>query len=263
MDTRVPDLIRPLLQEYIHLLETKLPGLVSGLYLHGSTALGAFNAEHSDIDFVALLTRQCSDNDVERLEEIHQAITTTYLRWKLEGSYLQWHDLGQLEEKVKPHPIYHDGELQRMGHFDVNWITWWVLKNRGIALIGYEPSELNFAVDWQRLITDMKQNLNTYWVGFTMKPQRIAWLFSDYGIQWTVLGVLRQYYSFMEQDITSKMGTGEYALTHLPTKWHRLIREAIQLREQTGDSLYRSKMMRAIEAYNFLRYIIGLSNAQP
>ena len=262
VDTRIPELIRPLLQAYMHLLETKLPGLVTGLYLHGSVALDAFNAAHSDIDFVALLNRRCSESDVESLEEIHCVIAASYPRWKLEGSYLQWQDLGQAERAIAPHPIYHDGELQQMGHFDVNWVTWWVLKNRGIALIGREPNELNFTVDWRHLITDMRQNLNTYWADFTTKPQRIVWLFSDYGIQWTVLGVLRQYYSFMEQDITSKTGAGEYALAHLPTGWHPLIREAIHLREQASGSLYESRIIRALEAYNFLRYIIRLSNAQ-
>jgi hypothetical protein len=252
MDTRIPEVIKPLLQDYMRLLETKLPGLVTGLYLHGSIALSAFNTAHSDIDFVALLNRRCSENDVESLGEIHRAITTSYPRWQLEGSYLQWQELGQAETAIKPHPIHHD----------VNWVTWWVLKNRGIALIGREPSELDFTVDWQSLITDMRQNLNTYWAGFTTNPQRIAWLFSDYGIQWAVLGVLRQYYSFMEQDITSKTGVGDYALAHLPTGWHRLIGEAIHLREQTSGSLYQSKIVRALEAHNFLRYIIRLSNTQ-
>src|SRR5690606_30049075 len=92
-------------------------------------------------------------------------------------------------------------------------------------------------------------------------PKRIAWLFTNFGIEWTVLGVLRQYYTFVEQEITSKRGAGEYALAHLPSKWHRLIREAIQIREQAHDSLYRSRAERAFEAYSFLRYIIRFCNA--
>jgi hypothetical protein len=39
-----------------------------------------------------------------------------------------------------------------------------------------------------KLAGSLKQNLNGYWAGFTRKPSRMAWLLSDYGVQWTVLG---------------------------------------------------------------------------
>jgi hypothetical protein len=48
--------------------------------------------------------------------------------------------------------------------------------------------------------------MNTYWARFTTDPRYIAWLLADYGIQWTVLGVLRQFYTFREHAITSKVG---------------------------------------------------------
>jgi hypothetical protein len=184
-------------------------------------------------------------------QKIHQTIAAQYPLWRLEGSYLQWNDIGQLEEAVAPAPIYHDDKLKRTGRFDLNCITWWMLKERGITIIGNEPPDLDFTVSWELLIAKMQENLNSYWGQFTRNPQRITWLLSDFGIEWTVLGVLRQYYTWMEQDITSKIGAAEYALAHLPPKWHRLIQEAIHLREQSHPSLYQSKLVRAGEVYNF------------
>lgn len=115
-------------------------------------------------------------------------------------------------------------------------------------------------MDWDRLTVDMMANLNTYWVRFTREPARMAWLLSDYGIQWTVLGVLRQFYTFKEQDITSKTGAGEYALQHVSTRWHRIIQEALNIRNQTDVSLYRFRILRAIEAWRFLKHLIHLCN---
>jgi hypothetical protein len=160
------------------------------------------------------------------------------------------------------HPHYHDGVLHASGHHDINAVTWWVLKNRGIAVLGPEPSTLPYEADWDRLISDMRQNINTYWASFTTSPTRIVWLWSDYGIQWTVLGVLRQWYTFKENAITSKTGAGEYALKHLPAQWHRLIQEAINIRDKKPGSLYRFKLIRAIEAFRFLKEVVRLSNAQ-
>lgn len=100
------------------------------------------------------------------------------------------------------------------------------------------------------LIRKMLQNLNTYWASFTRQPGRMVWLWCDYGIQWAVLGVLRQFYTFREGDITSKSGAGEYALKQLPERWHRLIQEALNIRHETPGSLYR-----------FLQFIIRTCNA--
>ena len=265
MDTRIPTPIHDLLGEYMRLLAQELPGFVTGLYLHGSIALNAFTVHHSDIDFVALLSRRATATDIETLRMLHKTLATSYPRWALEGSYLQWHELGLQEENVTPAPIHHDGTLDGNGVFDVNSVTWWVLKHHGIALLGPQPQELDYAVDWQLLIAAMHENLNSYWASYTRNPKRIAWLLSDFGIEWTVLGVLRQYYSFVAHAITSKTGAGEYALAHLPAKWHRLIQEAIQIRNLPSGtpykSLYESRVTRAADAYNFLRYIIGHCNS--
>lgn len=105
------------------------------------------------------------------------------------------------------------------------------------------------------------QNLNTYWKSFTRKPARMSWLLTDFGAPWAILGVLRLYYTFREEEITPKTGAGEYALAHLPARWLRLIREAIHIREQTGAPAYRSRILHAVEAWAFLNVVIRLGNS--
>jgi hypothetical protein len=237
-------------------MEEELPDLLVGFYLHGSLALGAFSPTFSDIDFISVVSRRCTENDVEHLRNVHATVAREHPRWEMSGSYLMWEDLGRSEEAIPLGPCYHDSVLNPAGHHDLSFVTWWVLKNRGIALVGPQLQDLDFAVDWERLLTGMHKNLNTYWKNFTCQPKRMAWLLTDFGIQWTVLGVLRQYYTFRENDITSKTGAGEYALEHLPARWHRIIREAIHIREYTGTSSYRSRLFRATEAWLFLNYVI-------
>src|SRR4051812_11694766 len=187
MDERIPIPMRQLLNTYLAQLNGDLPDLVAGLYLHGSIALDAFNESLSDIDFVAFLSRRATAADVKHLRSLHQAIAKKYPRWLLEGSYLQWSDLGQRDDNVSPSITHHEGRLAENEIFDINSVTWWVLKHRGIALIGPQAQELPFKVDWDLLVTRMKQNLNTYWAAYTVRPRRIAWLMTDYGIEWSVL----------------------------------------------------------------------------
>jgi hypothetical protein len=72
--SRVPDVIKPVLDEYISMVQHRLPDLVTGVYILGSIALDAFNERLSDIDFMTLLNRSCTEDDLQQLEEIHQAM---------------------------------------------------------------------------------------------------------------------------------------------------------------------------------------------
>jgi hypothetical protein len=85
-------------------------------------------------------------------------------------------------------------------------------------------------------------------------------MLSDWGIQWTVLGGLRQFYSFREHSITTKAGAGKYALAHVPSRWQRLIQEALHIHEGKSSPVFRFRVMRAIEARRFLTFIIEACN---
>jgi aminoglycoside adenylyltransferase-like protein len=178
----IPQPVQQVLNTYISLINDALPGLLTGLYLHGSLALGAYNPGLSDIDFTAITSRRCTPSEIAALRVVHRSLIERYWQEQIEGSYLQWQDLGGSEATIPPH------------------------------------------------------------------PRRIAWLLDDYGIQWTVLGVLRQFYTFRERAIVSKMAAGEYALAHIPEQWHPLIQEAINIRMGTKGSLYQFRIVRAIQA---------------
>ena len=261
MNQRIPESIRPILENYLSLVKGQLPDLLSALYLVGSTALDGFNERFSDIDFVAVLNRRATLTDIENLEQIHRVIDKNYPRWEMSGSYLQANDLGHFDDEVEPHP-YYAGVFRAAGHWELNSVTWWILKNHGIAVMGIEPQDLSFTVDWNQLITKMRENLNTFWASYAKRPKRIVSTLTDWGVQWTVLGVLRQFYTFRENTITTKEKAGTYALNCVPTHWHRLIREAINIREGKNSSAYRLKIERTIEVVGFVKYIIQTCNAR-
>jgi hypothetical protein len=120
---------------------------------------------------------------------------------------------------------------------------------------------LPFTIDWAALITAMRQNLNSYWVQWTNQPTRLLMMLADWGIQWTVLGVLRQFYSFRENAITTKACAGEYGLTCLPAHWHPLIQEALRIRAGQERSTYSFRPTRTITVIRFLKFIIQTCNA--
>lgn len=255
MHTSIPDPVQTLLDEYVDLLRVRIPGLVTALYLHGSIALGAFNPRFSDIDFIAVVSQPVSDSEYEHLKAIHQFIAHKYPSLPLQGSYLQTHHLGKFPPEIEPTPYFSDGILHRAGHHDLNSITWWLLKYHGVTVMGTPANVLPYSVDWELLVIHTQQNMDGYWSQYLRHPVRLATLLTDDGVQWTVLGVLRQWYTFETGDITSKTRAGEFAIKQLPFHWHQIIEEAIQLREG-GRPLYRSSLLRAVDTWRFLRFII-------
>jgi len=232
------------------------------LYLHGSVALEAFDPHFSDVDFLAFMSRRCTMSDLNSLTEIHQIVLAEYPRPTLEGGYLQWEDIGRTEEGIATYPYYHEGQLRPDGYGGVNAITWWLIKNRSVVLFGPNPQEMAFEVSGDRLISYTLSNLNTYWAAFLRQPRRMSWLLFGDGIQWVVLGVLRQYYTLREQQIISKVAAGVDALDNLPLKWHRIVKEAVNIRQRVDSSLYQNRVGRAIDASRFLRFIIADCNSR-
>jgi hypothetical protein len=78
----------------------------------------------------------------------------------------------------------------------------------------------------------------------------------------SVLGVLRQYYTLREQQIISKVAAGVDALENLSPKWHRIVKEAVNIRQRVGSSLYQNRVSRAIAAGRFLHFIITDCNSR-
>lgn len=261
IDSRIPELVRPIVRDYIRLTEKRLLGLIDGSYLIGSIALGEFNEYLSDIDFVTILNRRATPVDIEHLRKIHQTLENSYPRWKMSGSYVQHSDLGKLEQQLMPHPHFHDGVLHPVAQHGLNAVIWWELKHCGITVLGADPRNLPIDVNWDLLIEEMRANLNSYWRSWTRHPWRVMALYTDWGIQWAVLGILRQFYTFRENSITTKIKAGEYALRCLPNNWHPLIQDAIHIRQGKKDLAYRFRFGRMIHAVNFLKYVIHCCNS--
>ncbi len=264
MSAEIPEAIKPLVDAYIATIETELPGFMSAFYLHGSIALGDFHPRSSDIDFVTVISRQSTAHDLESLKCIHHTLKRKYPQGKLSGSYLQARDLGQANANIQPHPHYDNGVVRVSGFQEMAFVTWWTLKYHGLALVGPELHALHIAQDWDEFIVATRENMSSYWVRFTREPVHMAWLLWDYGIQWAVLGVLRQFYTLNERYIASKTRAGEYGLAQLPARWHRIIQEALSIRNQSEirSSLYGSRLNRAVDALRFLRFLIDLCNTR-
>ncbi|MBY6036638.1 DUF4111 domain-containing protein [Fictibacillus nanhaiensis] len=263
----IPKTVNQVINEYLNVMEGRLPNLLESFYIFGSVSIGAFQEGMSDIDFVAVVKRKLSETDVAQLKDVHESMKRTFPKTGLDGMYVLREDLEGINEGGPSCPYFNEGTLQGYRTFDRNWIDSFQLKTYGIVIKGLPIETYNLSIDWETLKSNLIHNVNTYWLNWKNGCEKVTSLsfigsfVSGSMIEWGVLGVTRLYYSLREEDITSKMGAGEYALHHVPEKYHRILHEAMRLRQGNKPSYYRSVFKRRRDMLDYMAYMMRECNA--
>lgn len=266
MNVKVPIVVQKILSEYMAIFNTKIPNTLEGLYLHGSIALNAYHNGSSDIDFIAIVNRCLTEREVKILSKIHKQLNNKYKKTGMDGCYLLWEDIGKKKTETKKCLYINEGKIGRSNHV-INPITWWILRDKGISIIGPEISSFHFEVDETDLVEYVLNNMNTYWVNrlnTIERFKRIVLLLPnklvDWEVQWTITGILRQFYTLREHEIISKVDACKYAINYMPESWHNITKEAISIREGLNIRYCDSKKQRVHDTIQYMNYIIDYCN---
>lgn len=253
---KIPNSVQKVLDLYIDKVNKELPGLLEGFYLHGSIAIEAYIEGESDVDFVAVISRDLTDEDAATLRDIHLNLTETCKNPQLDGIYVQ--SPNQKEASY----FYNEGTFGKAVH-DIT-VTWWLLKNKGITITGQEASELPINVTAEDLTAYVRKNMNEYWATRVSVMEQMRDILFNYPkvmlemeLEWTVLGLLRQFYTLRESDIISKLAAGEYGLRELDSKWHGLIQEAINIRQGNPERRFTTNEERVNATIQFAKELIS------
>lgn len=108
----LPELAHGAVDDLLGRLDRVVPDRIEGFYVVGSASMGAFRADRSDVDFVAIVTGGFGRAELARLRAVHVGRWTTALvqdvalrrRWPLvcNGIYLRAGDLSISPLEVTP-----------------------------------------------------------------------------------------------------------------------------------------------------------------
>lgn len=259
MEERIPNIIKPLLYQYEKALRERFKNKIYGVYIYNSVALGAFDENKSDIDFITIINEGFTKDEIEDLRKIHHNLKENFHYGKImEGMYIDILNLGKTNSDMKPYMFFADEVFNDCGYYDINYVTWWTLKNKGIAINSPEISTLGIEVSWDNVIKNMGYNLNGYW---GKKVSEKATFFTDYWIEFSVLTLCRILYTLEYKDITSKANATKKAMDILPNQFQNIINEALRIRKNFSvKSIYESTEKRAHEVKTFISYVINYCN---
>lgn len=252
MKQSLPQEVHQLMQAFLHLLNTYFSkDLMEGVYIYGSTALGAFDQEKSDIDFIVVLKRTANKQEIEILKDIHVQLTNENLGARLDGMYILKDDIAKTNDSLALYPYCSNGSL-KVGHWDINHVTWWVLKEHGIVLQGTTITKLGIATKWDDVLNTLKYNINEYWYS---KAKEVRISVSDEMVESTTTTICRILYSLENSQIISKKKALVTGLKTLPERWHLLLKEGLRIRNSGhSQSLFDTEILRAEACRDFILY---------
>jgi hypothetical protein len=232
--------------------------LVTGFHLTGSVAYGDFQPGRSDLDFVAVLSRPPTEDDIDALAILHRNYGTDPTFPTLGGIWITDAELRAGPDAIADGPTSHDGQFLARDRGNRNPVTWFELR-RSIPIIGTLETETLWN-DRERLISWVKQNAEDYWRRWLAEAAK-PWTGRGLGMfgrampMWGVLGIARQHYSVSTGEIVSKSTAGGWALETFGGEWRRIVEEALAYRHRAA-SLYANPFARRRDALAFVAMAI-------
>ncbi|MFI6497422.1 aminoglycoside adenylyltransferase domain-containing protein [Nonomuraea typhae] len=241
---------------YLELADRHAPGLVEGLYLSGSVALGDYVPGRSDVDFVAVTA---APPDPAAVRKIHAELREKGVQPDFDGPYVGWSDLAGDPDLCPPGPHVLGKQIRDSVRNERHLVTWHMLKQGGVAVRGPEKPEIY--TDWEKLAAFTENNLRTYWRRWTGRSARSFSLAGAAGlldarITWGVLGATRLRHTLAAGEVTSKGAAGAWALGACDERWHRIVREGLRIRRGEPNPLYRSRFARRRDMIDYLRMVL-------
>jgi hypothetical protein len=242
------------------LLERYMPGLLKSLNLVGSAADGDFRVGSSDLDFVAVLARPISGEEIEGLVIVHRLYAADMTLATLDGIWVSEAELAAGPDAIPDGPSTRSGQFLAAARGNRNPVTWFVLREQSRTIVG-ELDRAGIWYDPSRLMSWTRQNVDEYWAPWLARARRFLTrpglaMLGPSAVMWGVLGISRLHHTLATGRIVSKSGAGDYALSAFEPRWHRIIEESLRIRRDEGGPRYGSPFARRRDALDFVAMAI-------
>ena len=267
-DSRIPNHpypeLREVLNTFVDEIKAELAGNLIGIYLVGSIASGDFDLD-SDIDFLVVTNTELTEADMKSLQDIQIKIhdIDCYPAKHLEGSYISISDLNNWTAVGKKKLYYFDNgsTAYELSTHDNQWHVRWILRERGITLVGQRPEEILQPIPLNEMFSEIKTTMLQVLKVFQDEITRpLGFWNSRFGQSFAVLTYCRMLHTLHTGTVQSKKAGGKWAKQFVDPKWEEIIdqawkeREGVRLGVKIGQ---RAELALLYETLEFLKYAVA------
>jgi predicted nucleotidyltransferase len=267
-DEKIPEQpypeLRPVLNAFVDEVAAALSENLVGIYLVGSIASGDFDLD-SDVDFLVVTKTELSEANMKTLQDIHTRIHNLdgYPARHLEGSYISISDLNDWAMVGKKELYYFDNgsTVSEQSTHDNQWHVRWILRERGITLVGQKPKEILLAIPTNELINEIKAAMIENMQLFQNEINHPRNFFnSRFGQSFFVLTYCRMLHTLQTGTVQSKKAGVLWARQFVDPKWIKIIEQAWNEREGVRFGVkigQRAEDALLQETLGFMKYAIA------
>jgi len=221
-----------------------------GFYLRGSLALGDFNPETSDVNILVATARPVSEPEFEALAALHVRVPAhgNQYRRDYEVSYVDRASLMRFEPGERRHPtVGSDWTFVCAEHRDNFILERWMVRERGIAVVGPDPKTLIDPISADDLRAAVGSEFRArieHWAGGEEPP---VWMDTRYYQAFEIETICRALYTLEFGELPTKPQAVAWALDALPEPWRGLVRWSQEHRaDKTPDDARIPDIMRFV-----------------
>lgn len=215
-------------------MQATLGDQLIGLYLGGSLALGDFNPQRSDIDFVAVTVDELPPAMIVALGEMHANLWATGTNWarKLDGSYVPQQVIRRWTSDHPPCPFVEGDELTLTNQGSAV-IQRHIIHRYGVVVAGPSPQSLIDPVDADELRSALRQMLEKWWRPLLDDP---TWVQQSQKQPFAILTMCRTLYALEHGLVASKPVAARWCQQALDQQWTALIEWALAWQNGTESN---------------------------
>lgn len=236
MKDNIPNEIKDLLYDLAHCFKGLLEGNFVGFYTHGSIAMGCFNFQESDVDFLVVVKDSLNKQTKQEIIKLLLNRSKEAPPKGFEMSIIKQSELDNFKHPT-PFELHYSNENICDDDDDPDLAAHLVItKQRGICLLGRKidqvfpniPKKYYLDSILQDSLDSLEPVLKGSEEGFCNVPT------------YAVLNLCRVLAFIKEEIILSKLEGGQWGLKILPQKYHNIIEQAL--------NKYSSKPTKKVQA---------------
>jgi len=267
-DSRVPNQPYPELQEvlnaFVDEIKAALAGNLIGIYLVGSLASGDFDLD-SDVDFLVVTDTELTESNMKSLQDIQIKIhdIDCYPAKHLEGSYISISDLNNWSVVGQKKLYYFDNgsTTYEFSTHDNQWHVRWILRERGITLVGQRPEKILQPIPLNEMFSEIKTTMLQVLKIFQDEIDRpLGFWNSKFGQSFAVLTYCRMLHTLHTGTVQSKKAGMQWAKQFVDPKWVGIIDQAWKEREGVRFLVkirQRAELTLLHETLEFMKYAVA------
>ena len=264
-DTKIPDHpypeLRDVLNMFVDEISAELRENLVGIYLVGSIASGDFDLD-SDVDFLVVTNTELTEANMKALQDIQIKIhgIDCYPAKHLEGSYISISDLNDWSTVGQKKLYYFDNgsTAYEQSIHDNQWHVRWILRERGITLVGQKPETILKSIPLNEMFSEIKTTMLQVMKLFEdeINRQPSFWN-SRFGQSFAVLTYCRMLHTLHTGTVQSKKAGVKWAKQFVEPRWVKIIDQAWHEREGVRFGVkigQRAELPLLHETLEFIKY---------